>query len=287
MEPTEPKRGRGRPRKNSQSPSVTRRNSTEDLAKPVKIAKASEAFVDVPLATPTDSPQRDEQNDEFLNAKAAEDAYYQKLTEQGLAEEEAQQAQQPKSSPSPRKRRTKKQQQQDESLPLTTNPAHRAKILAIYIGYRKEYGKKIDHEFASDEELAGAPDELIQIDLNMVRKKVNSRVVPNLFKKILVTVCDIFESTTNDLNFETHLGGEGKVSFAEEIKRNADEGYFDSELAQLTIEYGHWLTMSPEIRLLVKVGTIAQQVIGDNKSLQRPQPKPVPNVSKVAERFGI
>lgn len=126
--------------------------------------------------------------------------------------------------------------------------------------YREAYADQIDFTFKSMYH-PGMDLEFLRIELVTVQALVNGRGSGDAIKAL-------FAGLGRGL-YEAHVIMNpklvtGRQDFLKVFERATDGGAFDDELQQLDIEYGHWLTAPPLMRLANKVGKIYLEVAAAN-----------------------
>lgn len=143
-----------------------------------------------------------------------------------------------------------------------------AEELALTLNdYRRRYEKdakvreriKFKKEYHASE---GVPQ--LQAQLFVIRNVVNSSDLPDAMRGSLVGMVDLVFGVIQSLNIKylSHLFYPKHIS--SHVREQAYSGQYDAELDQLAIEMS-FMSMSPQYRLLMKIGMGCLKVYQDNK----------------------
>lgn len=143
--------------------------------------------------------------------------------------------------------------------------------------YRDKYNGRINFVFKREYGPSMKPDYLKQC-VHEVETILNTQDLPTVLKKMGIQVVNALEILSIAAGYEWfNLSG-----LTKDCEINAKSGYFDEELEQISIKWAAYFARPPEERLLLKLGMMIAQKIGENmtgKSVSN-LPKTVPESMK-------
>ena len=148
-------------------------------------------------------------------------------------------------------------------LKPTVDGTTRSITLNRILNYKEQYEGKITWRFKDQFIYQKMSDQQLEDELESVRLIVDSQDLPANLKGVLVHVVGLFEDASLLFGFP-YFGGENRASFKKNIAEQVDNGYFDSEIEQLIVEYGHLFAQSPVKRLAYKTSMVGLAVAKKN-----------------------
>ena len=130
----------------------------------------------------------------------------------------------------------------------------------ILNGYRTQYQGKIPFNFKKTYETGTTPPNLVKQHLQEVRTILNGQAIPYMLNNILDKGSELVARTSLLLNFPwLNLS-----QFHENVMAAKNQGFFDDEINQLSVELMGTLGASPSKRLAFKLGMILCNTVLEN-----------------------
>jgi hypothetical protein len=100
-----------------------------------------------------------------------------------------------------------------------------------------------------------------------LQRATNTQGVPETLKKGLGAFADFLENIIGIATANNKMKNYINLKhFAEAVKENAENGYFDDEIDQIIIEHAAWFARGPKARLAMKMGGIAFNINEANRN---------------------
>ena len=126
---------------------------------------------------------------------------------------------------------------------------------------RKKYGGKIDFKFKPNYDALKMTWEQLKVEDDESDIIINSQDVPTVLLAAMIQIAGVLEQAAKNLGYS------GLSGFAKNVAINAQTGFFNSELEQLSIEMKEVFARPPKQRLAMKLGLVAYKTWEQNNNI--------------------
>lgn len=150
---------------------------------------------------------------------------------------------------------------------LETSDEEAAEILKKILEYHKKYRGILRFNWIEEKSLGKLSPNDLKLYLNQLQTAKNTQGAPETLKKGLGALADFLENLIGIATENNRMKNYVNLKhFAEAVKENAENGYFDDEIDQIIIEHAGWFARGPKARLAMKMGGIAFNINEANRN---------------------
>lgn len=150
---------------------------------------------------------------------------------------------------------------------LETTDEEAAEYLRKILEYHKKYKGTLRFNWIEEKSLGKLSPADLKTYYTQLQLAKNTQGVPETLKKGLGAFADFLENIIGIATANNKMKNYINLKhFAEAVKENAENGYFDDEIDQIIIEHAAWFARGPKARLAMKMGGIAFNINEANRN---------------------